>query len=98
MPARTIFGKDRDFESGLEIRDSEWGIVIMGIADVSSYLEHTFRIECILGSGGSGAVYKAWHLHLQKHVVIKEVMHCSINSIEARRNEVEALKMKKSAY
>jgi len=55
-------------------------------------------IEEELGSGGSGAVYKAWHTRLQKHVVIKELKHSPVYCMEAGRNEVEALKNIKSPY
>ena len=56
------------------------------------------QIEARLGSGGSGAVYKAWHSGLQKHVVIKELVHSEANDIKTRRNEVEALKNIKNTY
>jgi len=58
----------------------------------------TYRIECELGSGGGGVVYKAWHTRLQKYVVIKELKRGSANDLEAQRNEVEALKNVKSAF
>jgi len=61
-------------------------------------MAQTFRIESELGAGGSGAVYKAWHSRLEKHVVIKEIKHSSSSDIETRRNEVEALKNVKNAY
>jgi len=60
--------------------------------------EPTYRIESELGSGGGGVVYKAWHIRLQKYVVIKELKRGSANDIETQRNEVEALKNVKSAY
>jgi len=55
-------------------------------------------VEAELGAGGSGAVYKAWHNRLQKHVVIKEFKHPAESGAEARRNEVEALKNIKCAF
>ena len=61
-------------------------------------ISHTIRIESQLGFGGSGAVYKAWHKRLRKFVVVKEVKHSADGDIEARRNEVEALKNVKSAF
>lgn len=57
-----------------------------------------YRIEQELGSGGGGVVYKAWHMHLQKYVVIKELKRGTKDNIETQRNEVEALKNVKSAY
>ena len=70
-------------------------VVIMGIETVVS---STFLIESELGSGGCGAVNKAWHTRLRKYVVVKEFKHGSNCSSEIRRNEVEALKNVKSAY
>jgi serine/threonine protein kinase len=62
-----------------------------------SALSRTYRVEALLGSGGSGTVYKAWHARLRKYVVIKEAGNCSPGVHEARRNEVEALKNIKNA-
>jgi len=43
-------------------------------------------------------VYKAWHLRLQKHVVIKEYIYGPPGGCETRSNEVEALKNVKNAH
>ena len=64
----------------------------------SSYIQRTYRLETKLGSGGSGAVYLAWHSRLNKHVVIKVVESCSSEDIRIHRNEVEALKNIKSLH
>ena len=66
--------------------------------ELSASIGHTYRVEHVLGAGGSGAVYKAWHVRLRKHVVIKELVHTSCNDDETRRNEVEALKNVKSEF
>jgi serine/threonine protein kinase len=58
----------------------------------------TYRVETLLGTGGSGAVYKAWHTRLRKYIVIKEAGNCSSDVYEARRNEVEALKSIKNKH
>lgn len=58
----------------------------------------TYRLESVLGAGGGGVVYKAWHTRLQKPVVIKELKSGSRSDLETQRNEVEALKNVKSAY
>ena len=63
-----------------------------------SYVHRTYRIVEKLGSGGSGAVYLAWHMRLRKHVVIKLVKNCSASTVETRRNEVEALKKIRNLY
>jgi len=61
-------------------------------------LRNLLQIESQLGTGGSGAVYKAWHKRLCKYVVVKEVRHSSAGDMHARRNEVEALKNVKNAH
>ena len=58
----------------------------------------TYRIESEIGSGGGGVVYKAWHMRLQKHVILKELKRGVTHDTETQRNEVEALKNVKSAY
>ena len=61
-------------------------------------MNRTYHIEKELGSGGSGAVYLAWHKRLRKHVVIKVVKNNGTGTIEVRRNEVEALKKIKNMH
>ena len=63
-----------------------------------SYMSHTYQITTELGSGGGGAVYKAWHKRLRKHVVIKASNNSIVGTLEARRNEVEALKNVKNMH
>ena len=58
----------------------------------------TYHFDGILGSGGSGTVYKAWHKRLRKHVVIKDFKHGTPACEAAGRNEAEALKNVKSAW
>ena len=70
----------------------------MDINYFQTHVSRTFRIECELGSGCGGAIYKAWHPRLQKFVVIKEDKRDPVKNAENRRNEAEALKNVKSAY
>lgn len=64
----------------------------------SALLHDAYEIEKVLGKGGSGIVFKAWHTRLCKHVVIKEVSSANTFNLESHRNEVEALKQIKSPY
>ena len=59
---------------------------------------HTYEIESELGAGGGGAVYKAWHKRLRKHIVLKQLRETPLRTTQALRNEVEALKNIKSLY
>ena len=55
-------------------------------------------MESEIGSGGGGAVYKAWHKRMQKYVVVKEYKYGPKSGAGARRNELEALKNVKCEY
>ena len=70
----------------------------MGTMNTPTVIDESLCIESRLGAGGGGAVYKAWHMRLQKYVVIKEFKCGSSAGVGARRNEVEALKNVKSPY
>ncbi len=50
-----------------------------------------YEVKEELGSGGGGTVYRAWHTHLHKDVVIKKI-HESITDEEQQRTEVDILK------
>ena len=63
-----------------------------------SYINRTYRVDMQLGSGGSGAVYMAWHTRLRKFVVIKVNKENYAGAVEMHRNEVEALKHIKSLF
>ena len=66
--------------------------------EAKSDINRTYRIDAEIGSGGSGAVYMAWHTRLNKHVVIKVTENCSPEAIKIHRNEAEALKNIKSLH
>ena len=61
-------------------------------------IDRAARVESEIGSGGGGAVYKAWHTRLQKYVVLKEQKYIPENDIKTRRNEFEALKKVECKY
>ena len=37
-------------------------------------LQNRYRIVALLGEGGMGAVYRAWHIGLEKPVALKEML------------------------
>lgn len=65
---------------------------------VKSNIGYTYEIDSLLGDGGCGCVYKAWHKRLQKYLVLKELKDSSQKTTEVRRNEIEALKNVKNMY
>lgn len=54
-------------------------------------LDNSFQIISELGEGGTGLIYLAIHLRLQKYVVIKKIKNSAIGIINARK-EVDMLK------
>jgi len=66
--------------------------------EAESHINQTYRIDAEIGSGGSGAVYMAWHTRLNKHVVIKVTENFSSEAEKIHRNEAEALKKIKSLH
>ena len=57
-----------------------------------------YLVESLIGTGGGGNVYKAWHTRLNKHVVLKEHKLTHPDSKASAHNEAEALKNVKSMY
>ncbi|MFT3952507.1 MAG: protein kinase [Oscillospiraceae bacterium] len=56
-----------------------------------------YQIIRQIGKGGVGEIYLAYHLHLQKYVVLKKIQDNITDSIEVR-NEVDILKKLHSRY
>ena len=56
----------------------------------------TYTILGVIGKGGGGTVYKAYHKRLKKEVVLKKI-HKNLTEINAR-NEADILKNLKSPY
>ena len=57
----------------------------------NSIFDGTYRVEQVIGHGGCGLVYKAYHLRLQKYVVIKQIYNENSAGTESRR-EADILK------
>ena len=57
----------------------------------------TYRVEKVIGEGGGGVVYKAYHERLQKYVVLKQIIAGTFAS-RSTRNEVDLLKGLKHTY
>lgn len=60
-------------------------------------LNHRYKIEEEIGSGGGGVVYRAFDENLQKTVVVKQIKDI-IKSLDASRIEVDILKNIKHPY
>ena len=58
---------------------------------IGTVLENRYRIDALLGQGGMGAVYRAWHLRLDQYVAIKE--NAIASAASARQFEREAKMM-----
>ncbi|MCD8069696.1 MAG: serine/threonine protein kinase [Lachnospiraceae bacterium] len=59
-------------------------------------LNGTYQVIREIGKGGTGTVYLAWHLRLQKYVAVKQLYSRDIN-LSALRREVDILKNLKQA-
>ncbi len=62
-----------------------------------STFDNTYRIMSKIGSGGTGDVYLAYHMRLEKYVVIKKIKDNFAGSINVRA-EVDILKRLKHSY
>lgn len=61
-------------------------------------LQDTYRDITEIGSGGGGTVYKAYHIRMEKYVVLKKIHDSSFsNSIDIRR-ELDILKNLRHSY
>lgn len=54
-------------------------------------LDHTYQIVEEIGAGGAGVIYKAYHLRLQKYVVIKKIKENFVGQLNVR-GEADILK------
>ena len=64
----------------------------MGISySKGQVIQETYIIQREIGEGGAGVVYLAYHMRLQKYVVLKRIKDIAINSLDSRA-EVDMLK------
>lgn len=64
---------------------------------IGDLLDNTYMIEEKIGSGGSGIIYKAYHIRLKKDIVIKQIKSELRGKIN-ERSEVDILKNLKHMY
>ena len=57
----------------------------------------TYRIEDIIGAGGGGTVFKAYHLRLEKYVVVKRINDAWVDIMDSRK-EADIIKNLKHQY
>ncbi|MDD3279888.1 MAG: protein kinase [Lachnospiraceae bacterium] len=65
--------------------------------DEGTVLDGTYQIVREIGSGGTGIVYLAYHLRLQKYVVVKKIREDFVGSVNTRI-EVDILKKLHHTY
>lgn len=63
----------------------------------SLLLGKTYQILSPIGKGGAGLVYKAYHIRLKSHVVVKKII-ANFKDKSLYRSEAEALKRIKHSY
>lgn len=61
------------------------------MAGMSEIIDRTYQIMNRIGSGANGIVYCAYHLRLQKYVILKQIKQRNLD-LETLRNEVDILK------
>ena len=57
----------------------------------------TYRIEDKIGAGGGGTVFKAYHLRLEKYVVVKRINDAWVGLMDSRK-EADIIKNLKHQY
>lgn len=62
-----------------------------------SVINDTYRIDAKIGAGGGGTVYKAYHLRLQKYVVVKRINDAWVDVMDSRK-EADIIKNLKHQY
>lgn len=60
-------------------------------------LNHSYQIVREIGSGGGGIVYKAYHIRLQKYIVVKKIKDNFVGRLDSR-GEVDILKRLRHKY
>ena len=59
--------------------------------EIGSHINNTYQVINEIGSGGTGVIYLAYHVNLQKYVVLKKIKDTLVGKIDARV-EVDVLK------
>ena len=62
-----------------------------------SVINGTYRIEDKIGAGGGGTVFKAYHLRLEKYVVVKRINDAWVGLMDSRK-EADIIKNLKHQY
>lgn len=62
-----------------------------------SVINDTYRIEEKIGAGGGGTVFKAYHLRLEKYVVVKRINDAWVDIMDSRK-EADLIKLLKHQY
>ena len=62
-----------------------------------SIINGTYRVEDKIGAGGGGTVFKAYHLRLEKYVVVKRINDAWVDVMDSRK-EADIIKHLKHQY
>lgn len=67
-------------------------VLVLLMFQKDQIFDNTYQIMGEIGKGGTGTIFLAWHLRLQKYVVLKQIRIADAADMERVRIEVDTLK------
>lgn len=90
-----LFGEQRGVATNIKLEQIENNVEIVQLTP-GEMLGGVYRVIDIIGKGGFGYVYKAYHTRLEQEVVIKQIHR--LNKSISNRTEADVLKKIKHTY